>query len=257
MMLVMDVSNTVVTMGVLVGDNLQSTWRFSTDVHKTSDEYGVLLMELFSHGGVKLSDIDHAVLGSVVPSLTATFQEVCQRYLGTTALVVEAGIRTGVRILVDNPKEVGADRVVNSLAAFRIYGGPTIVIDFSTATTFDAISREGDYLGCVISPGIGVASDALFDRTAKLSRVELVRPKSAIGKNTVAAIQSGLIFGYVGLVEGIVVRMKRELGGNARVIATGGQADLIAKETTMVEVVDQDLTLKGLKFIYELNREGR
>lgn len=255
LLLVMDVSNTIVTLGVFAGDRVQATWRVSTDLHKTADEYGALLMDLFPHRGINLGDVKHAVIGSVVPSLTATFQEVCQRYFKVKSLVVEAGIRTGVRILIDNPREVGADRVVNTLAAYRTYGGPSIVIDFHTATTFDAISSEGDYVGSAIAPGVEIASEALFRRTAKLSRVELVRPKYAIGKNTVTAIQSGLVFGYVGLVEGIVNRMKREMGGSAKVIATGSEAELIAKETSVVDVVDQDLTIQGLRLIYELNRE--
>jgi len=185
--------------------------------------------------------------------MVTTFEELCQRYCRITPLVVGAGIKTGVRISLDNPREVGADRVVNAAAAHRLYGGPLIVIDLGTATTLDAVSEEGDYLGGAIAPGIGIAADALFERAAKLPRVELIRPKKAIGRNTVAAMQSGIIFGYVGLIEGIVARMKKELGGKVRVIATGGLAGIIAEETNVVDILDPDLTLVGLRLIHELN----
>jgi type III pantothenate kinase len=182
-----------------------------------------------------------------------TLEELCQRYCGVTPLVVGAGIKTGVRILLENPREAGPDRVVNAAAAHRLYGGPLIVIDFGTATTLDAVSADGDYIGGAIAPGIGISADALFERAARLPRVELVSPKKAIGKGTVSAMQSGLIFGYVGLIEGIVARMRKELGGKVRVIATGGLASVIAKETDVIEILDPDLTLVGLRLIHELN----
>jgi type III pantothenate kinase len=187
--------------------------------------------------------------------MVSVFEELCRRYFGVTPLVVGSGIKTGVRISMDNPREVGPDRVVNAAAGHKLYGGPLIVIDMGTATTFDAVSKDGDYLGGAIAPGIGISAEALFERAAKLPRVELIRPKKAIGRNTVAAMQSGLIFGYVGLVEGIATRMRKELGGEAKVIATGGLAGVIAKETDVVDVLEPDLTLIGLRLIYEMNSE--
>ena len=254
MLLVMDVGNTNVTLGVFRGQELAASWRLRTEVHRTSDEYAVLLKSLLAGEGLSPSDISEAVLASVVPPLVAVLQESMGKHLGIRPLVVEAGIKTGVRICTDNPREVGADRICNALAAYRLYGGPAIVIDFGTATTFDVVSEGGDYLGGAIAPGIEVALEALFQHAAKLPSIEFTRPKHAIGKNTVASMQSGLIFGYVGLVEGIVRRIKRELGGRARVIATGGQAEVIVRESSMVEVVDPDLTLVGLRMIHELNR---
>jgi len=257
MLLVIDIGNTNIVVGVFDSEKLRATWRIGTDVNKMADEYAVLLMNLFPHKGLALSGVDHAILSSVVPPLTPVFEELCRRYFNTVPLVVGAGIRTGVRILFDNPREVGADRIVNAAAAYRLYGGPLVVIDFGTATTFDAVSKEGDYIGGAIAPGIGIASEALFQRAARLWRVELARPARAIGKNTVAGLQSGIIFGYVSLVEGLVARFKRELEGVARVVATGGLAEMIAKETSAIDVVDQDLTLIGLKMIYELNEKPR
>jgi type III pantothenate kinase len=253
----LDVGNTNTTVGVFERERLLASWRLLSDGHKTADEYAVLVLSLIEAGGFTATDVTEAILGSVVPPLTSVFQQVCRRYFRIEPLVVEAGIRTGVRILMDNPKEVGADRIVNTVAAFRTYGGPTIVVDFGTATTFDVVSREGDYLGGVIAPGITIAADALFQRTAKLLRVDLVRPKSVIGKSTVTAIQSGLIFGYVGLVDGIIARIQSEVGGGARVIATGGQAPTIARESAYIEHVDDDLTLVGLRILFELNHRER
>ena len=253
MLMAVDVGNTNVTLGVFQGDELRARWRVSTDPHRTADDYGAVLLKLLPHQGLNLGQISHVAIASVVPPLTTTFREVCQRYFGIRPLVVEAGIRTGLRLLVDNPSAVGADRVVDALAAHRLYGGPAIVVDFGTATTFEAVSREGDFLGGAIAPGIVIASEALFLKTARLSRVELARPAHVIGKNTLAAIQSGVILGYVGLVEGIVGRIKQELGGSAKVIATGGLAPLVASETPAIDLVDGDLTLKGLRLIHELN----
>jgi len=253
MLLAIDIGNTTVALGVFTGDKLKATWRLSTDVHKLADEYASLLLNLLKLEGLSFVDIDKAIISSSVPPLVTTFEELCKRYCRVTPLVVGAGIKTGVKISLDNPREVGPDRVVNAAAAHRLYGGPLIVIDLGTATTLDAVSEEGDYLGGAIAPGIGIAADALFERAAKLPRVELTPPKKAIGKNTVAAMQSGIIFGYVGMIEGIVVRMRKELGGKVRVIATGGLADIIASETNVIDVLDPDLTLVGLRLIHEMN----
>jgi type III pantothenate kinase len=223
-------------------------------VDRTADEYAVVLIGLLAREDLAVAEINEAVICSVVPPLTPTFEELCQRYFKVKPLVVEAGVKTGVRICTDNPREVGADRVVNAAAAHRLYGGPVIVLDLGTATTLDAVSSEGDYLGGIIAPGMAIGAEALYRHTAQLPRVELVRPKRAIGKNTVAAIQSGVIFGYVGLVEGLVSRVRQELGAEARVVATGGLAEVIARETPVIDTVNPDLTLIGLRFIYELNK---
>ncbi|TAK34292.1 MAG: type III pantothenate kinase [Chloroflexota bacterium] len=252
MLLVIDIGNTNVVTGLFQQDKLVATWRMATQVHKTSDEYMVLLASFFSYRGLGARDVQSVVIASVVPPLIPVFEDVCRRYLQQTPLVVGPGIRTGVRILYENPKEVGADRIANALAAYKLHGGPAIIIDFGTATTFDAISREGDYLGGAIAPGIEIASEALFEHTAKLPRVELSRPKQAIGRNTVASMQSGILFGYVGLVEGMVARIKQELGGTAKVLATGGLADIVARESRVIEVVDHHITLIGLRLMHEL-----
>lgn len=254
MLLAIDIGNTNIVLGVYRGEELLARWRIGSDIRKMPDEYAMLLISLVGQEGLSLVDLKAAIVASVVPPLTTTFEEMVQRYLGFAPLVVGPGIRTGIRILYEDPRGVGADRIVNVLAAYRLYGGPAVIIDLGTATTFDAISKDGGYLGGAISPGIGLAAEALFQHTAKLPRVELVTPRTAIGRNTPAAMQSGLIFGYVGLVEGLVSRFRRELGGSARVIATGGLAPLIARETSVIEVVNPDLTLYGLRLVYELNR---
>jgi type III pantothenate kinase len=218
------------------------------------DEYASLLLNLFEHHGTDASKITDAILCSVVPTLVGVFEEVCRRYLKVSPLVVESGVKTGVRICLDNPKEVGTDRVVNAVAAHQLYGGSVIVIDLGTATTFDAVSEDGDYLGGAIAPGIAIATEALFTRTAALPRVELTHPKRAVGRSTVAAMQSGVVFGYAGLIEGIVTRIQQEMGGKAKVVATGGYADLLARETPVIEVVNHELTLIGLRLIYEMNK---
>lgn len=253
MLLAIDIGNTNVVVGVYHGEELRAQWRVATDSRRMADEYAMLLDNLFGHAGLRLEHVRAAVIASVVPPLISTFEELSERYLKLTPLIVGPGIRTGVRILYENPKEVGADRIVNALAAYRMYGGPAIVLDLGTATTFDALNRDGDYLGGAIAPGIGISTEALFEHAAKLPRIELVRPRQAIGRNTITSMQSGIIFGYVGLVEGLIQRFKQELGP-ARVIATGGLAEVIAKETPLIEVVDQRLTLYGLRLVYELNR---
>jgi type III pantothenate kinase len=255
MLLAIDIGNTNVTLGVFQGDTMKATWRISTSVHRESDEYAVLLLNMLQYGGMLPSSIGDAVICSVVPPLTPTFVQLCRRYFHCEPLVVEAGVKTGIRIVMDNPREVGADRVVNAAAARHMFEGPLIVIDFGTATTFDVVSREGEYIGGAISPGIVLAAEALFTRTAQLPRVELVRPKTAIAKSTVSAMQSGIVYGYVGLVEGMVARIQSELGQKARVVATGGLSPLIARETSIINTVEPDLTLIGLRIILELNRQ--
>ena len=253
MLLTIDIGNSNINLGVFNGDKLEATWRIATGIHRMPDEYASLMLNLFDRNGLEVSQIKDAVLCSVVPPLVPVFEEVFQRYLGASTLVVEAGVKTGVRISMDNPREVGSDRIVNAVAAHQLYGGPVIVIDFGTATTFDVVSEEGDYLGGAIAPGIAIAIEALFARTAVLPRVDLVSPKRAIGRNTVAAMQSGIVFGYVGLIEGIVNRIQQELGAKAIVVATGGYAKLLAQETQVIEVVNSDLTLVGLRLIHEMN----
>jgi len=254
MLLAIDIGNTAITIGVFNGESLRAHWSIATDVENLVDEYAILLLNLLRTEELESKDIDEAILGSVVPSLTPVFQNVCRRYFKVTPLVVDPGVKTGLRILYDSPRDVGADRVIDAVAAIKLYGPPLIVVDFGTATVFDAISKDGDYVGGAIAPGIGIAMEALFERTAKLPRIELERPKTAIGKTTVTAMQSGIVFGYVGLIEGIVARMKAELEGEPKVVATGGLAALIAKETPVIQIVNQDLTLVGLRLIQEANR---
>ncbi|MGD0766012.1 MAG: type III pantothenate kinase [Dehalococcoidia bacterium] len=254
MLLALDIGNTAITIGVFDGEELRARWSIATDVENLVDEYAILLLNLLRTENLSAADVDEAILGSVVPSLTPVFQDVCRRYFSVTPLVVDLGVRTGVRIMYDSPRDVGADRVIDAVAAIKLYGPPLIVVDFGTATVFDAISKDGDYLGGAIAPGIGISMEALFERTAKLPRIELERPKTAIGKTTVVAMQSGIVFGYVGLIEGIVARMKEELEGDVKVIATGGLAPLIARETPVIQAVNLDLTLVGLRLIQEANR---
>jgi type III pantothenate kinase len=217
------------------------------------DEYGLQMLGLLEHSGLTTREVSGIVMASVVPPLTGTFQQASRRYLGQEPLVVDAGVRTGVHIRYEDPKAVGADRVADAAAVQNLYGGPACVVDFGTGTTFDALSAEGDYLGGAIAPGIGIAADALFQRAAKLPRVDLARPPAAIGRNTVHAMQSGLLFGYVGLVEGMVARFRQELGPNMKVIGTGGLVDLIADETDVIEIRAPWLTLDGLHIIWSLN----
>ena len=254
MLLAIDIGNTDITLGVFEGEELRATWHIATGIHRMADEYAALILNLMGHQSLKIADIKEIALCSVVPPLVATFEELFQRYFHISPLVVGAGVKTGVRIRMDNPREVGADRIVNAAAAHHLYGGPIIITDLGTATTFDTVSKEGDYLGGVIAPGIDTAAESLFIRAAMLPRVELSRPKQVIGTNTITAMQSGIIFGYVGLVEGIVARIQRELGEKAKVVATGGYAELIAKETATIDTVNPDLTLIGLRLIYQMNK---
>jgi type III pantothenate kinase len=254
MLLTIDIGNTDTTLGVFKGEELRATWHMATSVHRRADEYGALLLNLLHQQGLDTSDVKAIALCGVVPPLISTFDELFQRYFHISPLVVGAGVKTGVRIRMDNPREVGADRIVNAAAAHRLYGGPVIITDLGTATTFDTVSKEGDYLGGAIAPGILTAAEALFTRAAMLPRVEMVRPEHAIGTNTTAAMQSGIIFGYVGLIEGMVARIQKELGEKAKVVATGGVAELVAKETAVIDVVNPHLTLIGLRLIYEMNK---
>jgi type III pantothenate kinase len=257
MLLALDVGNTNVTIGVYEGDSIRATWRLATDIERLADEYAVIILGLLRNEGIGPTAIHGAVMANVVPDLARVFEQLCERYFGTTPLIIGTGTRTGVKVLYENPREVGADRIVDVVAALKLYGPPPlIIVDFGTATVFDAVSAEGDYLGGAIAPGIGIASEALFERAAKLYRVELEAPKSAIGKNTVGAIQSGTLYGYVGLVEGMVARFRAELGGKARVVATGGWAPLLAKETRVFDAVDPNLTLAGLRMIYEAHTQA-
>jgi type III pantothenate kinase len=255
MLLAIDIGNTETTFGVFDGEELRATWHMATDIHRRADEYAAMLLNLMRQQGIDTANIKAIVLCSVVPPLISTFDELFQRYFHVTPLVIGAGVKTGVSIRMDNPREVGADRIVNAAAAHHLYGGPVIVTDLGTATTFDTVSKEGDYLGGAIAPGIMTGAEALSTRTSMLSRVELTRPKRAIGTSTTAAMQSGIIFGYVGLIEGIVARIQKELGEKAKVIATGGYATLIAKETKVFDEVNPALTLIGLKLIYEMNSD--
>ena len=255
MLLAMDIGNTNVTLGVFDEERLVSTWRIATDQRRLPDEYSQLVSSILPLKGVQTGDISGACLCSAVPPLTPTFEEVCKSFFKVNPLVVSAGVKTGVSILYDNPRDVGADRIADAVAAYRLYGGPVIIVDFGTATVFDAISRDGEYLGGSLAPGIGVSADALFLSTSQLRRVELTPPKCAIGKNTVAALQSGLLLGHVGLVEGMVARFKGEMGQESRVVATGGLAEIIAHETNVFDDVNEDLTLIGLRMIYEMNQK--
>jgi len=254
MLLAIDIGNTNIVLGTYREEELIACWRLATDVHKMADEYAVLLNSLFSSEGLSKSEVEGSAISCVVPPLLPIFQELCREHLQVEPLVVGPGIKTGVRILMDNPREVGADRIVNAIAARRLYGTPAIVIDFGTATTFDVVSREGDYLGGAIAPGISISAEALYRQAAQLPRIELALPKKVIGKNTVAAMQSGVLFGYVALVEGMVKRIEEELGEEAKIIATGGLARVIARETSVIQVVNPNLTLEGLRLIYEMNR---
>jgi type III pantothenate kinase len=255
MLLAIDVGNTNITLGLYDGDTLGPRWRLATDHNRMPDEYGITLINLFQHAGVTAKDVHAIAMASVVPPLTGTFEQACEKYLGQKPLVVDAGVKTGVRVRYDDPKQVGADRVVDAAAVHKLYGGPACSVDFGTATTFDAISEEGDYVGGAIAPGISIAADALFQRTAKLPMVDLHRPPSAIGRNTVHSIQSGLLFGYVGLVEGMVARFRAELGPKMKVIGTGGLAEIIAQETKVIDILAPWLTLDGLKIVWELNQK--
>ena len=253
MLLAIDLGNTNLTFGLFQGERLVHDWRLATRRDSMPDELGISMLQLIRQEGLDPKAVEAVVVASVVPPLNTSLVEAVRRYFGREPLMVEPGIKSGMKILYRDPKEVGADRIVAALAAFRKYGGPLIIIDFGTGTTYDAISREGDYLGGAIAPGMGISVDALYERAARLQRVELRAPDHVIGRTTVESMQAGIIFGFVAQVEGMVARMRKELGADARVIATGGHSTLIASQTSVIEVVDDRLMLEGLRLIYELN----
>ena len=254
MLLAVDIGNTNVTIGVFAGEELRATWRVATDTDKLADEYGVIINNLLALEGIERSKIERIVFASVVPVLASVFEEVFRRYFKVTALRIGAGVKTGLRVLYEDPREVGADRIVDAVAALRLHKPPLIIVDVGTATVFDAVSRDGDYLGGAIAPGIGVAADALAQKAAMLRSVDLQRPpKHAVGNNTTAAMQSGILFGYAGLIEAMVRRFKAEIGEDAWVVGTGGWAQLMGQLTKVIDHVDPNLTLTGLRIVGEMN----
>lgn len=255
MILVIDVGNTNTVLGLYEEKVLLDYWRIKTDANKTSDEFGMMVYQLFNYSSYNTENVSSIVVSSVVPTLMYTLQHMVRKYFKQEALVVGPGIKTGINIRYDNPREVGADRIVNAIAAYELYGGPLVIVDFGTAITFCAISESGEYIGGAIAPGIQISMDALFQKTAKLPRIELIKPQTVIGKNTINSMQSGIIFGFVGQVDYIVKRMKKEINNdNIKVIATGGLARLIATESETIDIVNGLLTLEGLRIIYERNK---
>jgi type III pantothenate kinase len=254
MLLAVDIGNTNTVFGLFAGDQLQVDWRIETRVERTGDEYAALLRALFELGQVRLAEVTAGIISSVVPPATAPVERFFVRYLHLPPLVVGPGIKTGMPILYENPREVGADRIVNAVAAYARFPQGAVVVDFGTATTFDVITDKGEYAGGIIAPGLMVSADALFRSTAKLPRVEIARPKGVVGRNTVASIQAGLVFGYAGLVDAVVGRIRGEVSFSPRVVATGGLASLIARESSTIEECDEMLTLRGLQILYERNR---
>jgi type III pantothenate kinase len=253
---VFDVGNTNIVLGVYKGEELCHHWRIETNRNRTEDEFGMIIKSLFEHAGLSLSDIDGIIISSVVPPIMFALERMCQKYFHRKPLIVGPGIKTGLNIKYENPREVGADRIVNAVAAIHEYGSPLIIVDFGTATTYCYINEQRQYLGGAIAPGIGISTEALYSRAAKLPRIEITRPEGVIGKNTVAAMQAGIVYGYVGQVEGIVKRMMEQSEKKPTVIATGGLSTLIAQESKIIDIVDPYLTLKGLKLIYKRNMEN-
>ena len=257
-LLTIDIGNTNIMLGLFAGEELGPHWRIATDHNRMPDEFAMQLLNLLAYARIRLEQIAGVAIASGVPVLTSRWTDVCRRYLQHEPVIVSADMQTGLQILYDNPHAVGADRVVDAVAAFHRFGGPLCIVDFGTATTFEAVTAKGEYLGGAIAPGIGIAADALAERAAKLPKVDIARPPSVIGRNTVHSMQSGLLYGYVGLVEGMVARFKAELGAQTTVVGTGGLAPLIAAETTVIDHIEPWLTLDGLRIIYELNwREER
>ncbi len=257
MLLAFDVGNTTVAVGLFRDAKLLKSWKIKTDPDKTSDEYGAVLLDLFEVAGQEARRVEAAIISSVVPPLTPVIEDVCRDFFRVTALVVGPGLRTGMPILYENPLEVGADRIVAAVAAFEKHGGPCIIVDFGTATTFDAISARGEYLGGAIAPGIQISAEALYLKTARLPRIEIRKPRRAIGRTTVGSMQSGLYFGYVGLVTNTIAEIRKELGAEAKVVATGGFGGQIAPEVPAITAYEPDLVLDGLRIVFERNREAK
>ncbi|TDL84858.1 type III pantothenate kinase [Vibrio vulnificus] len=255
MIFVLDVGNTNTVLGVYDEDILKYHWRIETNRHKTEDEYGMVIKSLLQHEGLSFDQFDGIIISSVVPPIMFALERMCKKYFGIKPLIVGPGIKTGLNIKYENPREVGADRIVNAVAGIQEYGSPLIIVDFGTATTYCYINEDKQYMGGAIAPGINISTEALYSKAAKLPRIEISRPEGIIGKNTVSAMQAGILYGYVGQVEGIVNRIKAQSNLEPTVIATGGLATLIANESTVIDVVEPFLTLKGLQLIYKRNRE--
>jgi type III pantothenate kinase len=251
---VVDVGNTNIVLGIYNGKQLLHHWRLSTNRSTTVDEYGMMMYNLFRYADIEMEQVEGVIISSVVPPLMFVLEQLCAKYLNKTPLIVGPGIKTGLNIRYENPREVGADRIVNAVAAIEIYGPPCIVVDFGTATTFDYIDEAGQYIGGAVAPGIGISTEALYQRAAKLPRIELAKPKSVVGRNTVASMQSGIIYGFAGQVDGIVDRIREEYAVSPQVVATGGLAELISTESRTIDCVNQLLTLQGLRIIYERNQ---
>ncbi len=254
MIFVMDVGNSNIKCGLFEGGELKNSWRMATNLERTSDEYGIRITAFFAHVGHDVCDIERIVISSVIPSINYTLQHMCNIYFGMKPLFVEPGIKTGINIKYDDPKELGADRIVGAIAAYHLYGGPCLIVDFGTATTFGAVSKNGDFLGGSICPGIKISAEALTLNAARLPRIELVKPKSVIGKSTVEGMQAGIIYGYVGQVDYIIQRFKKELGEPVKVIATGGMSNIVAQESKEIDEINNLLTLIGLSRVYEMNK---